>query len=176
MFKKLLAIFLCLLTIATLVACKGGDTPAATTEATTTAAPTETTTAATTTAATSSAEEIKIAELTEYLSGVAYRDFELTGSSEPYYMGRWFAKDIDGVRHMVTVTSGSHLYILTDGATSIDVNFTVITSNITPSFAYSIDGAEPVRQLITEPTITLPDAKPHTVRIIAIEQCHAKLL
>lgn len=164
MYKRILAATLCLLMIVALMACKGGDVPAATTIPTTTA---DVTTLGGTPEVTTAAEDLKTAELTEYLSSVAYRDFELTGSSEPYFMGRWFEKDIDGVRHMVTVTSGSHFYVLTDGATSLTVDFTVITSNTTPYFAYSIDGGETVRQLITEPTVTLPDAKPHTVRIIA---------
>ena len=162
MCKRFLAIVLCLLMIAGLAACKGGDDPAATTAATTAAE----TTAATTAATTLSEEELKQAELVEYLSSVSYRKFELTGSNEPYFMGRWFEKDLDGVRHMVSVTSGSHCYILTDGATSIDVNFTLLTSAVSTHFAYSIDGAEPQRQLCTESKVNLPDAKLHTVRII----------
>ena len=172
--------------ITVIVACQSDDTPASTTEPSTTVtttapattAPETTATEATTTTATTTvttapepegptAEEIKAAELNEYLSTVSYRKFELTGSTEPYFMGRWFEKEIEGTKHMVTVTSGSHLYFVIEGATSFDVSFTVITSNITPSFAYSIDGGTPVRQPITEPTVALPDAGLHTVRIIA---------
>ena len=149
--------------IATLVACKGGDDPAETTAATTEE------TSATTTAATTagpSEEELKLAELTEYLTTVSYRDFELTGEDTPYFMGRWFEKELDGVSHMVSVTSGSHFYLLTDGATSINVNFTLLTSATSTHYAYSIDGGTPVRQLCAESLVNLPDAELHTVRII----------
>ena len=163
MHKRILALTLAILMIISLAACVKDDTPAVTTAAETTTETTE----ATTTAATLSAEELKAAELAQYLSSVTYRDFELTGADEPYFMGRWFEKDLDGVSHMVTVTSGSHCYFLTDGATSIEVDFTLLTSESSTHFAYSIDGAEPVRQLCTQKTVNLPDAEYHTVRIIA---------
>ena len=189
--KIFLAIALCLLMTVLFVACNQGDDPASTTAATTTATTTATTAEPTTTVATTAdpttaattesttattaapsteaptTADPRIAELGEYLSTVTYRDFELTGSNEPYFMGRWFEKELDGVSHMVTVTSGSHCYFLTDGATSIELNFTLLTSESSTHFAYSIDGAEPVRKSITENTVTLPDANPHTVRIIA---------
>jgi lysophospholipase L1-like esterase len=82
-------------------------------------------------------------------------------------MGRWFDKDIEGTPHKVTLTDGAHLYFLIENAASFDVTFTVITTGEEPYFAYSIDGAEPIRQHITEPTVTLPDNGRHTVRIIA---------
>lgn len=130
------------------------DTPAVTTEA-----PTE--------AVTLSPEEQLAADRQAYLDTVTYRDFVLTGEESPYYMGRWFDKDIDGTPHKVTLTDGAHLYFMVENATSFDVVFTVITTGEEPYFAYSIDGGEPVRQHITEPTVTLPDTGRHTVRIIA---------
>ena len=130
------------------------DTPAVTTEA-----PTE--------AVTLSPEEQLAADRRAYLDIVTYRDFVLTGEEAPYYMGRWFDKDIDGTPHKVTLTDGAHLYFMVENATSFDVVFTVITTGAEPYFAYSIDGGEPVRQHITEPTVTLPDTGRHTVRIIA---------
>lgn len=130
------------------------DTPAVTTEA-----PTE--------AVTLSPEEQLTADRRAYLDTVTYRDFVLTGEEAPYYMGRWFDKDIDGIPHKVTLTDGAHLYFMVENATSFDVTFTVITEGAEPYFAYSIDGGEPVRQHITEPTVTLPDNGRHTVRIIA---------
>ncbi len=153
MSKKLLAITLCLLMLFSIVAC----TP--------TRAPQETGGTTTTTA---SPEQLKIAELTEYLKTVEYHDFELTEADKPYFVGRWFEKEIDGAAHMVTVTDGSLLCFLVEGAESFNVNFTP-DARVTPTpyFAYSIDGQTPVRQLITNPTVTLPDTKPHTVRIIA---------
>ena len=69
---------------------------------------------------------------------------------------------------MVTVTDGSLLYFLTDGATEIQVNFTNITTDIsTPMFAYSIDNATIERKPITDGLITLPTGGMHTIRIIA---------
>ena len=153
-----LLIAACLLPLA---ACDSGtpdetapDTPAVTTEA-----PTE--------AVTLSPEEQLAADRRAYLDTVTYRDFVLTGEEAPYYMGRWFDKDIDGTPHKVTLTDGAHLYFMVENATSFDVVFTVITTGEEPYFAYSIDGGEPVRQHITEPTVTLPDTGRHTVRIIA---------
>ena len=114
-----------------------------------------------------SPEEQLAADRTAYLSTVTYRDFVLTGEDEPFYMGRWFDKDIEGNPHKVTLTDGAHLYFLIENAASFDVTFTVITTGEEPYFAYSIDGTEPVRQHITEPTVTLPDTGRHTVRLIA---------
>ena len=131
-----LLIATCLLPLA---ACDSGtpdetapDTPAVTTEA-----PTE--------AVTLSPEEQLAADRQAYLDTVTYRDFVLTGEEAPYYMGRWFDKDIDGTPHKVTLTDGAHLYFMVENATSFDVVFTVITTGEEPYFAYSIDGGEPVR-------------------------------
>ena len=155
----ILALLLCASFL--LIACDGG-TPTDTAPDTTpeaTEAPTE--------PVTLSPEEQLAADRTAYLSTVTYRDFVLTGEDEPFYMGRWFDKDIEGNPHKVTLTDGAHLYFLIENAASFDVTFTVITTGEEPYFAYSIDGAEPVRQHITEPTVTLPDTGRHTVRIIA---------
>ena len=110
------------------------------------------------------AEEIKEAEkMINSVDGLKY-----VMTEEPYnFTGRWFEKEIDGVTHHVTVNDGSELYFAVYGTDGIEVNFTVITSLKTPYFAYSIDGAAPVRQLITEPHIALPDSGAHLIRIIA---------
>ena len=102
-----------------------------------------------------------------FLDTVTYLNYRLTGEEEPYFMGRWFEKKIGGVEHKVTLTDGSAFYFMTSGAASVDVNFTVITAKEEPYFAYSVDGAEPIRQHITESKIVLPDDGKHTVRIIA---------
>lgn len=144
-----------------LIACDGG-TPTDTAPDTTleaAEAPTE--------PVTLSPEEQLAADRMAYLSTVTYRNFVLTGENEPFYMGRWFDKDIEGTPHKVTLTDGAHLYFLIENTASFDVTFTVITTGEEPYFAYSIDGAEPIRQHITEPTVTLPDTGRHTVRIIA---------
>ena len=148
-----------------LTACDGGSTTDTTADQTsnTTVAVTE----APTEAVTLSPEEQLAADRQAYLDTVTYRDFVLTGEESPFYMGRWFDKEIEGETHKVTLTDGAHLYFLIENASSFDVTFTVITKTEEPYFAYSIDGAEPVRQHITEPTVTLPDTGRHTVRIIA---------
>ena len=104
---------------------------------------------------------------TAYLSSVTYRNFVLTGTNEPYYIGRWFDKKINGVSHKVTLTDGAYLCFMIEGSKSFDVNFTVITTGEEPYFAYSIDGGKPIRQHITDGTVNLPDTGYHTVRIIA---------
>ncbi len=114
-----------------------------------------------------SPEDIIKMEDQTYLDTVTYKTFELTGEGSPYYIGRWFEKEVQNAPHMVTTTDGAHLYFLVEGATEISVNFTVITRLELPYFAYAIDGGEPVRQHIDEPIVTLPDAGRHTVCIIA---------
>lgn len=101
-----------------------------------------------------------------YLQTVVYRDYELTGSDEPYYMGRWFEKEIAGDIHMVSVTDGSMVYFLVKGSLSVEITFSLITNYGTPQYCYSIDGEAPVRQSINKKTIPLPDDDYHTVRII----------
>ena len=157
--KRLTSLLACLLLASCLLtACDGSKSPTDTTVATT-EAPTE--------AVTLSPEEQLVAERQAYLDTVTYRDFVLTGEDQPYYMGRWFDKEIEGVSHKVTLTDGAHLYFLIENAASFDVTFTVITTGEEPYFAYSIDGGEMIRQHITQPTVTLPDTGRHTVRIVA---------
>ena len=154
---KKLTLFLAFLLCASflLTACNGDNTPDTTPAVT--EAPTEPLTP----------EQQLAADREAYLSTVTYRNFVLTGEDEPFYMGRWFDKEIEGATHKVPLTDGAHLYFLIENAASFDVTFTVITTGEEPYFAYSIDGAEPIRQHITEPTVTLPDTGRHTVRIIA---------
>lgn len=111
--------------------------------------------------------DIKMAEYRIYLESIAYPSYELLDGTKPGFVGRWFEKEIDGVNHTVTLSDGSTFYFMTDGADYFDVNFTVITTGKTPFFAYSIDGSDPVRQLITSPTVALPDNGIHTVCIWA---------
>ena len=157
--KRLTSLLACLLLASCLLtACDGSKSSTDTTVATT-EAPTE--------AVTLSPQEQLAAERQAYLDTVTYRDFVLTGEDQPYYMGRWFDKEIEGVSHKVTLTDGAHLYFLIENAASFDVTFTVITTGEEPYFAYSIDGGEMIRQHITQPTVTLPDTGRHTVRIVA---------
>ena len=161
--KKLTLLLTALLLVSCLLtACDSGATPDTTpadTTAETTEAPTE--------AVTLAPEEQLAADRQAYLDTVTYRSFVLTGEDSPYYVGRWFDKEIEGETHKVTLTDGAYLYFLIEDAASFDVTFTVITKTEEPYFAYSIDGGEMVRQHITEPTVTLPDTGRHTIRIVA---------
>ena len=125
------------------------------------------TSTATDTVAQTPPEDRLTADREAYLNTVTYRRFVLTGESEPYFVGRWFEKELNGIPHKVSLTDGAHLYFLIEDADAFDVSFTRITLGEVPYFAYSIDGGEPVRQPITNPTVHLPDRGRHTVRIIA---------
>ena len=116
---------------------------------------------------TMSEEDMIKAEYAEFFSTIPYPSYELTGEDEPVFIGRWFEKEINGAMHHVTVTDGSTFYFLVEGADSFDLDYTVITVGKTPYFAYSIDGASPVRQLITNKTVNLPDTGKHAVCIYA---------
>ncbi len=94
---------------------------------------------------------------------VAGREYELLSENRPYFLGRWFEKEVGGITHKVTTTDGAKIFFLTDGAQSFTIHFTVITHITTPMFAVSVDGGEPVRRPITEPIIHLPDTNRHTV-------------
>ena len=111
-----------------------------------------------------SPEEQETLDDLAYLSSVTYLRFTLTGEDAPYFMGRWYDKELVGKPHKVTTNSGSSLYFMTNKTTRIKVNFTPL-GDISARFAYSIDGAAPVRQHIMDPFITLPDSGRHTVRI-----------
>ncbi|MBQ4040513.1 MAG: hypothetical protein IJC91_05175 [Oscillospiraceae bacterium] len=115
----------------------------------------------------STERDVKMAQYAIHLEGIAYPSYRLLDSEKPGFVGRWFEKEIEGVNHTVTLSDGSTFYFLTDGADSFDVNFTVITTTQTPYFAYSIDGSDPTRQHITDPTVKLPDNGIHTVCIWA---------
>ncbi|MBQ8189059.1 MAG: hypothetical protein IJZ44_04685 [Lachnospiraceae bacterium] len=80
--------------------------------------------------------------------------------------GRWFQKDVEDQSVWLTVTEGSMIYFKVSGATEVDINFIEITQLETPYYAYIIDGAEPVRQKITESRIVLPDKGEHIVTVV----------
>ena len=154
--KKWIALFLCFAVMITLVSCGNHRAEESAYES-----------SSEQTEGSLSAEEREMAEIRNFLETVTYLDYVLTGEKTPYFIGRWFEKKINGVKHDVTLTDGSAIYFLIDGAESFDVNFTVITSKEEPYFAYSIDGGEPIRRCITDQTVYLPDDGKHTVRIIA---------
>ncbi len=80
--------------------------------------------------------------------------------------GRWFEKEIGGQRTWVTLNDGAMIYFKTEGTDTLDIHFLEITALETPYYAYVIDHGEPVRQLITEKRIVLPDDKEHRITIV----------
>lgn len=86
------------------------------------------------------------------------REFELSG--------RWFEKNIAGQKAWVTLNDGAMIYFKVKGTNVVDVHFLEITALETPYYAYVIDNGEPVRQLITESRIILPDDKEHLITVV----------
>ena len=82
------------------------------------------------------------------------------------FIGRWFDSIIGGVNCKCTINAGSELYFKVKGATRVDVNFKINSAKETPYFAYSIDGGDFIRQLITSPTLQTLSTDEHIIRII----------
>ena len=82
------------------------------------------------------------------------------------FVGRWFEKDISGSKHYCTINSGSEFYFKIKNATNLTINFTKITSDATPFFAYSVDGGAFIRQVITNGVINIPNTSEHIVRVV----------
>lgn len=91
-------------------------------------------------------------------AGKGEQDFALSG--------RWFEKEIDGQKAWVTLNDGAMIYFEVRGTGALDVHFLEITALETPYYAYMIDDGEPVRQLITESRIVLPDNKEHRITVV----------
>ena len=66
---------------------------------------------------------------------VAGREYELLSENQPYFLGRWFEKEIDGATHQCTTTDGALVYFLVESAESFSVDFTDITHIRVPYFA-----------------------------------------
>lgn len=101
----------------------------------------------------------------EFLARSVFPKYELT-EGEIFYLGRWFDKDIGGIKHKVTVNGGSQLFFMTEGASCVKINCTVITEQELPFLAYSVDGGEYTRCKITDACVLLPDREFHTVRVV----------
>ena len=102
-----------------------------------------------------------------FIARFSYPKYKLLDSSAPGFVGRWFKKSLGENTCMVTLNDGSAFHFLTDGADSVNVDFLHVTPSTVPYFSYSIDGSDPIRQLITEPTVILPDNGMHVVCIRA---------
>jgi lysophospholipase L1-like esterase len=98
---------------------------------------------------------------------IAGREYEKLFENQPYFLGRWFEKEIDGAYHQCTTTDGALVFFAVEGSDFFHADFTDVTHIREPYFAYSIDGGEPVRRHISEGTVALPDAGLHAVRLIA---------
>ena len=91
-----------------------------------------------------------------------------TQITEPVgFVGRWFDSTISGTNVKSTINQGSELYFKVKNTTSINVNFIVNTAYETPYFAYSIDGADMTRQLVTSPTLPTVSLDEHIIRVVA---------
>ena len=82
------------------------------------------------------------------------------------FVGRWFDSTISGMNVKSTINQGSELYFKVKNTTSINVNFIVNTAYKTPYFAYSIDGADMTRQLVTSPTLPTVSLDEHIIRVV----------
>ena len=90
-----------------------------------------------------------------------------TQITEPVgFIGRWFDSTISGTNVKSTINQGSELYFKVKNTTSINVNFIVNTAYKTPYFAYSIDGADMTRQLVTSPTLPTVSLDEHIIRVV----------
>lgn len=90
-----------------------------------------------------------------------------TQITEPVgFVGRWFDSTISGTKVKSTINQGSELYFKVKNTTSINVNFIVNTAYETPYFAYSIDGADMTRQLVTSPTLPTVSLDEHIIRVV----------
>ena len=90
-----------------------------------------------------------------------------TQITEPVgFVGRWFDSTISGTNVKSTINQGSELYFKVKNTTSINVNFIVNTAYETPYFAYSIDGADMTRQLVTSPTLPTVSLDEHIIRVV----------
>ena len=103
-------------------------------------------------------------------SNINLTDFNLLKYSEINdeigFMGRWFDALVEGENCKCTINAGSEFYFKVKGATTVNVNFKINSVRATPFFAYSIDGGEFTRQLITSPTLPTISTDEHIIRIV----------
>lgn len=112
-------------------------------------------------------EAIKYALVHE--SFITTEDFELPytidDKNNDYFLsGRWWKADND---KYCTNNDGAGILFKVKNATNVTINLaTLSNTNYTPYFAYSIDGSTFTRQLITNPTINIPDTLEHFIWIV----------
>ena len=83
------------------------------------------------------------------------------------FIGRWFEKEINGVKHHYTINSGSEFYFKVNRTNSVTINFTKSSTNEC-YIAYSIDGNDFVRTPIGngEVKIALNNTDEHKIRVV----------
>lgn len=94
--------------------------------------------------------------------GICYRDAKGTFG----HSGRWFKKEIAGGKYYFTNTDGSAVYFKVTGSKYVNVKFVSKIAIATPYFAYSVDGGNMKRQLITNGKISVGNTKTHYVRLV----------
>lgn len=98
------------------------------------------------------------------VKGITY---EVTAPDQPCYLGRWFDKVVDGIPCKVTATAGARVFFLVEGAEALNVDFLAAYGYVPGAskarYACSVDGKEPVRFLLEQTTVPLPDRKRHAV-------------
>ena len=82
------------------------------------------------------------------------------------YVGRWFDATVNDVQCKCTINAGSEFYFKVSGTAHVDLLFEPNHATQTPYFAYSIDGAPFVRQLITAPRLPELTTDEHLIRIV----------
>lgn len=80
--------------------------------------------------------------------------------------GRWYKKNVNGKEYYYTSTDGSAIYFKVAGSKYVDVTFVAQVAAAIPYYAYSIDGGEMKRQLVSKNRINLGNAKTHYVRLV----------
>lgn len=109
----------------------------------------------------SNIKEDTLMKLTDFIMP-RYMEIE----EEVGFIGRWFEKNIEGTKCKCTINQGSEFYFKVKGATTINLIFKTNHNKETPYFAYSIDGGEFTRQLITNPTLPTVTTDEHIIRIV----------
>lgn len=68
-------------------------------------------------------------------------------------IGRWFAREIDGIKHLVTINMGSQLYFKAQGTREIALQFKVVSTPC--AIVYQINGDKPKRCILSDEPIKI---------------------
>ena len=81
------------------------------------------------------------------------------------FVGRWYKQTVNDHDCYVTNNCGSEFYFSTEGCSIVFIEWVAMT-NTNAYYTYIIDNQEPVRLMITNNQIDLPDTGKHYIRII----------